>query len=87
MLALWTQQATRGDLHAEQQALEQRLAQQLDALRAELRGAFARQADLLHPTGGKRARGRDVLLWLHTALLALTCAGVILLVLLKVLGR
>jgi len=31
VLALWTQQATRGDLHAEQQALAQRLAQQLDA--------------------------------------------------------
>ena len=31
VLALWTQQATRGDLHAEHQALAQRLAQQLDA--------------------------------------------------------
>jgi hypothetical protein len=61
VLALWTQQATRGDLHAEHQALAQRLAQQLDAwhedmrreigqhadtLREELRGAFAQQADL-----------------------------------------
>ena len=56
-------------------------------LRAELRGAFVRQAELLHATRGARARGRDVLLWLHTALLAITCAGVILLVFLKVLGR
>jgi hypothetical protein len=31
VMALWTQQATRGDLHAEHQALAQRLAQQLDA--------------------------------------------------------
>src|SRR5713101_10048421 len=63
VLALWTQQATRGDLHAEHQALAQHLAQQLDALhegtrreighhadtlRAELRDAFAQHAALLH---------------------------------------
>ena len=87
VLALWTQQATRGDLHAAQQALEQCLAQQLDALRAELQGACVRQAELLHATRGARARGRDGLRWLRTALLALTCAGVVFLVLLKVLGR
>src|ERR1044072_9745824 len=37
VLALWTQQATRGDLHAEHQGLAQRLAQQLDALHEDTR--------------------------------------------------
>jgi hypothetical protein len=93
VLALWTQQATRGDLHAEHQALAQRLAQQLDtwhedmrreighhadAVREELRGAFARQADLLHTTRPESQRRRDVLLWLNTALLVLIAVGVIL---------
>src|SRR5918911_5498977 len=63
VLALWTQQATRGDLQTELHAGEQRLAQQLDALREEIRrevvqhttalreelqSEFARYADLLH---------------------------------------
>src|SRR6266446_8775563 len=63
VLALWTQQATRGDLQTELHAGEQRLAQQLDALREEIRREvaqhtnalreelqreFARHADLLH---------------------------------------
>ncbi len=110
VLALWTQQATRGDLHAEHQALAQRLAQQLDAqyedtrrdighhadalredmrrevgqhadaLRAELRDAFAQHAAQLHTTRYEPPRWRDVLLWLITALLALTTIGVTLLV-------
>src|SRR5262249_38164403 len=37
VLALWTQQATRGDLQTELHAGEQRLAQQLDAWREEIR--------------------------------------------------
>lgn len=93
VLALWTQQATRGDLHAEHQALAQRLTQQLDAwhedmrrevghhtdaVREELRGAFAQQADLLRTTRPGPQRRRDVLLWLNTALLVLIAAGVIL---------
>ena len=95
VLALWTQQATRGDLQAELHAGEQRLAQHLDALhedirrevaqhtkalREELQSEFARHADLLHTTRTQPARRTDVPLWLITALLVLTCAGVFLLV-------
>ena len=95
VLALWTQQATREDLHAEQQALAQRLTQQLDALhedirrevgqhadavREELRSAFAQHADVLHATRIEPLRWRDVLLWLITALLVFTTVGVALLV-------
>ncbi len=91
VLALWTQQATRGDLHAEQQAL----AQQLDALhddirrevrqhaegvRAELRDALAQHADVLHATRIEPPHRREVLLWLITALLFLTTVGVVMLV-------
>ena len=47
VLALWTQQATRGDLHAEQQALAQRLAQQLDTLREDTRRDIGHRADAL----------------------------------------
>jgi len=47
VLALWTQQATRGDLHAEHQALTQRLAQQLDALREDTRREIGHHADAL----------------------------------------
>jgi type VI protein secretion system component VasF len=74
---------------------EQRLAQQLDAwreeirrevaqhtnaLREEIHGESARQASLVHTTRTEPARRREVLLWLITALLVLTCAGVFLLV-------
>src|SRR6266446_7378961 len=45
VLALWTQQATRGDLHAEHQALAQRLAQQLDAWHADMRREIGHHAD------------------------------------------
>ena len=101
VLALWTQQATRGDLQTELHAGEQRLAQQFDALHAEIRhevaqhtnalreefqSEFARHADLLHATRDQPARKRDVPLWLVTALLVLTCAGVFLLVGRSVLG-
>ena len=101
VVALWTQQATRGDLQTELHAGEQRLAQQLDtlreeirrevaqhakALREELQSEFARHADLLHRTRTRPARKRDVALWLITALLVLTCAGVFLLVARSVLG-
>ena len=101
VLALWTQQATRGDLQTELLAAEQRLAQRLDALREELRrdvaqhanalredlrGEFLRQADLIHTTRVEPARRRDLLLWLITALLGLTCAGVLLLVVQRFLG-
>jgi hypothetical protein len=101
VLALWTQQATRGDLQTELHAGEQRLAQQLDTLREALRrdvaqhantlredlqGAFLRQADLIHTTRVEPARRRDLLLWLITALLGLTCAGVLLLVVQRFLG-
>ena len=40
VLALWTQQATRGDLQTALQAWEQRLAQQLDTLREEIRREY-----------------------------------------------
>jgi len=101
VLALWTQQATRGDLQTELHAGEQRLAQQLDALREEIRrevaqhtnalreelqSEFARHADLLHTTRAQPTRKSDVALWLITALLVLTCAGVFLLVGRSVLG-
>src|SRR6266567_4049291 len=43
VLALWTQQATRGDVHAEQQAL----AQQLDARHADLRRDIGYHADAI----------------------------------------
>src|SRR2546427_4603206 len=94
VLALWTQQATRADLHAEQQAMEQHVAQQLDtlredirrevvqhadALRDELRGAFAQYADRIHTTPPQRPHWRDVSMWLITALLALTSVGVMML--------
>jgi hypothetical protein len=47
VLALWTQQATRGDLHAEHQALAQRLAQQLDAWHEDMRREIGHHADAL----------------------------------------
>jgi hypothetical protein len=47
VLALWTQQATRGDLHAEHQALAQRLMQQLDAQREDTRRDIGHHADAL----------------------------------------
>src|SRR5437016_9201139 len=71
VLALWTQQATRGDLQAELHAGEQQLAQHLDALhedirrevaqhtkalREELQSEFARHADLLHTMRAQPAR-------------------------------
>ena len=101
VLALWTQQATRGDLQTELHAGEQRLVQQLDALREEIRREvaqhtnalreelqreFARHADLLHSPRAQPARKSEVPLWLITALLVLTCAGVFLLVGRSVLG-
>ena len=101
VLALWTQQATRDDLQTALYAGEQRLTQQLDtlreeirrevtqhanALREELQSELARHADLLHATRAQPARKRDVALWLITALLVLTCAGVFLLVVRSVLG-
>lgn len=45
VLALWTQQATRGDLHAEHQALAQRLAQQLDTWHEAMRREIGQHAD------------------------------------------
>jgi hypothetical protein len=87
VLALWTQQATRSDVQTELHAGEQRLGQQLDALREELRGAFAQHADLIHTTRVEPARRRDAPMWLITALLVLTCAGVLLLVVHSFLGR
>ena len=88
VLARWTQQATREDLHAEQQAMAQQLdalredirrevVQHADAVREELRGAFAQYADHSHTS---RPCGRVMWLWLVTALLVLTSVGVILLV-------
>jgi hypothetical protein len=47
VLALWTQQATRGDLHAEHQALAQRLAQQLDAWHEDMRREIGHHADAI----------------------------------------
>jgi hypothetical protein len=101
VLALWTQQATRGDLQTALHAGEQRLGQQLDAWREEIRrevaqhmstlredvqSEFARQADLLHTTRAHPARTSEMPRWLMTALLVLTCAGVFLLVGRSVLG-
>ena len=101
VLALWTQQATRGDMQTELHAGEQRLTQQLDTLRAELRhevaqqaqavreelrGEFAQQAALLQTTRAAPTRRWDGPLWLLTALLVIMCAGVLLLVVRSVLG-
>ena len=101
VLALWTQQATRGDLQTELHAGEQRLAQQLktlreeigcevarhaDALREEMRSEFTRYADLIHITRTEPARRTNVFQWLILTLLILTCAGVLLLVAHSVLG-
>jgi hypothetical protein len=101
VLALWTQQATRGDvqaaLHAEEQRLTEQLAalrddlrresaQHADAVREELRGVVAQQADLVQTTRAAPARRWDGPLWLLTTLLCLTCAGVLLLVVRSVLG-
>jgi hypothetical protein len=101
VLALWTQQATRGDLQTELYAVEQRLAQQLDtlrddlrrevaqhadALREELRGAVAQQTALVQTARAAPVRRWDGPRWLLTALLGLTCAGVVLLVVRSVLG-
>jgi len=101
VLALWTQQATRGDLQTELHAGEQRLAQQLntlreeigrevarhaDTLREEMRGEFTRYADLIHITRTEPARRTNVFQWLILTLLILTCAGVLLLVAHSVLG-
>jgi hypothetical protein len=47
VLALWTQQATRGDLHAEHQALAQRLAQQLDAWHEDMRREIGHHTDAI----------------------------------------
>jgi|SRR5215470_3674637 len=47
VLALWTQQATRGDLHAEHQALAQRLAQQLDTWHEDIRREIGHHADAI----------------------------------------
>src|SRR6266478_5876656 len=80
VLALWTQQATRGDLHAEHQALAQRLAQQLDALREDTRRDIGHHADALREDMRRevgqhadtlRAELRDALAQ-HTALLHTT---------------
>jgi len=101
VLALWTQQATRGDVQAALQTVEQRLTEQLaalrddlrresaqhaDAVREELRGVVAQQADLFQTTRAAPTRRWDGPLWLLTALLGLTCAGVLLLVVRSVLG-
>ena len=101
VLALWTQQATRGDVQTAWHAGEQRLAQQLatlreemrrevaqhtTALREEIQHEFARQADLLSTMRAQPARTREGPRWLMIALLVLTCAGVCLLVGRSVLG-
>jgi hypothetical protein len=101
LLALWTRQATRDDvqegLHAGEQRLTQRfdairdefrreLAQHTEAVREEVRRAVAQQDALVQATRAVPARRWDGLLWLFTALLGLTCAGVLLLVARYVLG-
>ena len=84
-------------LHTAVHAREQRLAQQFDtlrravvqqaeALREEVRRAAAQQAETLATTRVASARRREGPSWLLLALLGLTCAGVLLLVLLRVLG-
>ena len=97
VLALWTQQATRGDLQTAVQAGEQRLGQQLDAMREALHREIAQQGEALREevrrvvaqqakTRAASARQRDVPLWLLLAVLGLTCVGVLLLVGSRVLG-
>ena len=101
VLALWTQQATRGDVQAGLQAGEQRLTQHLDtlreelhrtiaqhadAVRTELRGAVAQQDAVMQAFRTVPARRWDRRWWLLTTLLGLTCAGVLLLVAFHVLG-
>ena len=100
VLALWTQQATRGDLQTELHAGEQRLAQQLDvlreeicrevaqhttALREELQSELARHAALLPTTPAQPPSKSEVPLWLMTGLLVLTCVGVFVLLGLSIL--
>ena len=102
ILALWTQQATRGDLQAELHAGEQRLTQQLDTwreeirrevaqhaqtLREEMHGEFVRHADLVHTMHTQPARRSSVALWFITVLLVLTCGGVFWLVSHSMLGQ
>jgi type VI protein secretion system component VasF len=75
---------------------EQRLAQQLDALREEIRREVAQHMHALrediqsefarHTTRAHPARTSEVSRWLIIALLVLTCAGVFLLVGRSVLG-
>jgi hypothetical protein len=101
VLAVWTQQATRDDVQAGLHAGEQRLTQRLDTLQAELRReiaqhvdtvheelrcAVAQQADLVRALRATPARRWGWPWWLMTALLGLTCAGVLLLVVHHVLG-
>jgi hypothetical protein len=80
VMALWTQQATRGDLHAEHQALAQRLAQQLDARHEDMRRDIGHHADALrkdmrrevgHHADTLRAELRDAFAQ-HAALLHTT---------------
>jgi type VI protein secretion system component VasF len=66
--------------------IRREVAQHTNALREELRSEFARHANLLHTTPAQPPRKRDVPLWLITALLVLTGAGVFLLVGRSVLG-
>jgi len=87
VLALWTQQATREDVQTALHAGEQRLTQQLDTLGEALRREMAQHAEAvraeLHGTLAEQAasaRRWGAPLWLLTALLGLTCAGVLVLV-------
>jgi hypothetical protein len=101
VLALWTQQATRDDVQAGLHAGEQRLTQHLDTLQAELRREIAQHVDTVHEELRRAVAQQDNLVralrttparqwgwpwWLMTALLGLTCAGVLLLVAHHVLG-
>ncbi|MGE3537385.1 MAG: hypothetical protein AB7N91_08100 [Candidatus Tectimicrobiota bacterium] len=99
VLALGTQQATRDDLHTALAAVEQRLTPQLTALREDLRRELAQHAAALrdtlqhvvaqqterHPPPEAPVR-RGVSPWLLLALLGLTCAGVLALVVFRILG-
>ncbi|MGE3538282.1 MAG: hypothetical protein AB7N91_12730 [Candidatus Tectimicrobiota bacterium] len=98
VLAQWTQQATRDELQSALAAMEHRLTQQLASMREALHHESAQQTATLQealqqmltrhtgapdPPPEAQARRREVLPWLLLTLLGLSCAGVLLLVALR----
>jgi hypothetical protein len=86
----WTcsagEQRLAQQLNTLRDTLRRAVVQQAEALREEVQRAAAQQAETLATTRVASARRREVPAWLLLALLGLTCAGVLLLVLVRVLG-